>query len=77
MFIRLLSFCPVVRFNKPLASNCKKPLQCVSLKNRSFQPIFDMKPDETLFCPFNAKVNKCSRSCNTFDYLYDRVSVPN
>ena len=49
-----------------------KALECVSVVNQKCMPrpkILDVNEGvgESLFYPYNVLVNKCSRSCNTFD----------
>ena len=39
--------------------------------------ITDLNPFELNYYPFIVISNKCDVSCNTFDDLFDRFSVPN
>ena len=52
VFIGLLSVCILIRFGRPLASNYKQPIKCVSLTNRPCQTrstLFNVNSNETLF----------------------------
>ena len=57
-------------------------LECVSVINQkcmSRPKILDVNEGvgEALFYPYNVLVNKCSRSCNTFDNPMAKLCVPN
>ena len=59
-----------------------KALECVSVVNQKCMPrskILDVNEDggEALFYPYDALVNKCSRSCNTLDNPMTKLCVPN
>ena len=59
-----------------------KALECVSVVNQKCMPrpkILDVNEGvgEVLFYPYNALVNKCSGSCNTFDNPMAKLCVPN
>ena len=56
-------------------------LECVSVINRKCMPrpkILDVNEGvgEALFYPYNVLVNKCSKSCNTFDNPTAKLCVP-
>ena len=61
-----------------------KALECVSVVNQKCIPrpkILDVNEGdegvgEALFYLYNVLVNKCSRSCNTFDNPMTRLCVP-
>ena len=62
--------------------NKTKALECVSVINQKCMPrpkILDVNEcvGEALFYPYNVLVNKCSGSCNTFDYPMAKLCVPN
>ena len=57
-------------------------LECVSVINQKWMPrpkILDVNEGvgEALFYPYTVLVNKCSRSCNTFDNPMAKLCVPN
>ena len=57
-------------------------LECVSVINQKCMPrtkILDVNEGvgEALFYPYNALVNKCNESCNTFDNPIAKLCVPN
>ena len=59
-----------------------KALECVTVVNQKCMPrskILDVNEGvaETLFCPYNVQVNKCSGSCNTLDNPIKKLCVPN
>ena len=59
-----------------------KALECVSVVNQKCMPrpkILDVNEGvgETLFYPYNVKVNKSSESCNTLDNPIEKLCVPN
>ena len=59
-----------------------KALECVSVVNQKCIPrpkLLDVNEGvgETLFCPYNVLVNKCSGSCNTLDDPMAKMCVPN
>ena len=57
-------------FSGSLSSNSKRPIQCVSLTNRSCEAkptLVDINSNETLFYPCTVNVNKSGRRCNTVD----------
>ena len=56
-------------------------LECVSVINQKCMPrpkILDVNKGagEALFYQYNVLVNKCSRSCNTFDNPMTKLCVP-
>ena len=59
-----------------------KALECMSVVNQKCMPrpkMLDINEGvgEALFYPYNVLVNKCSRSCNTFDNPMAKLRVPN
>ena len=59
-----------------------KALECMSVVNQKCMPrpkMLDINEGvgEALFYPYNVLVNKCSRSCNTFDNPMAKLCVPN
>ena len=59
-----------------------RTLECVSISNQKCMPrpkILDVNEcvGEALFYPYNVLVNKCSKSCNTFDNPMAKLCVPN
>ena len=58
-----------------------KALECVSVVNQKCMPrpkILDVNEGagEALFYPYNVRVDKCSRSCNTLDNPMAKLCVP-
>ena len=59
-----------------------RALKCVSVTNQECMPrpkILGVNEGvgETLFCPYNTLVNKCSGSCNMLDDPMAKMCVPN
>ena len=80
MFIDLLSVCRRGSFSGSLVSNSQKPMKCISFTNRPCQgrpTMVNINSDATLFYPFTVCFQKCGGSCNTIDYPYVQVCVPN
>ena len=38
--------------------------------------VVNVNEDEPVFSPFSIETNKCSESCNNFNYLYAKICVP-
>ena len=54
-------------------------LECVSLKNQECKvrsKIFNINSNNTMFCPFSIKINRCSGNCNDINDPYARICVP-
>ena len=55
------------------------PLKCVSMNNqeRKVRPeVVNVNSNEPFFYPFSIKTSKCSGSCNSINYPYAKLCVP-
>ena len=55
------------------------PLECVSINNQKCKArpkIVNVNNNESVFCPYNIKVNKWSGSCNNINNLYAKLCIP-
>ena len=80
MFFELLSDCTIRSFSKALVSNSQELIKCVSLTNRPCEvrpTLVKINSNESFFDSFTVSVNKCGVSCNTTDYPYAQVCLPN
>ena len=80
MFIGLLGACAIECLDESLIFISEGHIICVFLNNQPCQvrpTLVEAHPNETLFYPFTVSFNKCGGSCNTLDYPYARVYVPN
>ena len=79
MVIGLLYVCIIVSFSRLLVSNSYL-IKSISLTYRPCEvrpKIIDIKSNETIFYPFIVNVNKYGGNCNTINYPYAQVCVPN
>ena len=54
-------------------------LECISMKNQecNVRPkILDINSNNSIFYPFNIKINKCSGNCNNINDPYAKICVP-
>ena len=54
-------------------------LNCVSMNNQECKvrpKTVDINSNSPMFYPFSIKVNKCSGNCNTINYPYAKICVP-
>ena len=54
-------------------------LECVSMKNQECKvrpQIVDINSNNSIFCPFSIKINKCSGNCNNINDPYAKICVP-
>ena len=54
-------------------------LECVSMNNQECKirpEIININTNEPLFYPYSIKINKCKSSCNTINYPYAKICVP-
>ena len=54
-------------------------LECVSMKNQECKvrpQIVDINSNNSIFCPFSIKTNKCSGNCNNINDPYAKICVP-
>ena len=80
MFFELLSDCTIRSFSKALVSNSQELIKCVSLTNRPCEvrpTLIKINSNESFFDSFTVSVNKSGVSCNTTDYPYAQVCLPN
>ena len=77
-FVKEVFFIAMTFFSfNPLNVN---PLECVSMNNqvcKTRTKKININNNETVFYPFNIKVNKCSGSCNNINDPYIKSCVPN
>ena len=55
------------------------PLKCVSMNNQECKirpQLINVNTNEPIFYPYSIKINKCSGSCNSINYRYARLCVP-
>ena len=55
------------------------PLKCISMNNQECKirpEIVNVNNDEPTFYPYNAKISKCSGSCNNINDLYSKMFIP-
>ena len=55
------------------------PLECVSMNNEECKrrhEIVNVNSNDPVFCPFNIKTSKCSRSCNNINDPYAKLCLP-
>ena len=54
-------------------------LSCISVNNQEFKTrpqVLNVNGDEPVFFPFSIETNKCSGSCNSINYPYAKICVP-
>ena len=54
-------------------------LECVSMNNQECKirtEIINLNTNESMFYPYNIKINRCKGSCNTINNLYAKICVP-
>ena len=66
----------IVSFSGSLVSSSQETIKWVSLNNLPCQARSKLV-DINSFFPFTVSVNKCGGCCNTIDYPYARLCVPN
>ena len=55
------------------------PLSCISIKNEACKvrpKIVDVNSNNSIFCPFSIKINKCNGSCYNINNPYAKICVP-
>ena len=74
-----LDFLKIGCFGESLASNCKRPLQCISLNKRPCQvtTLVNINFNKVIYYLFTVSVNKFEGSFDTIYNSYARVCVPN
>ena len=54
-------------------------LSCISVNNQEFKTrpqVLNVNGNEPVFFPFSIETNKCSGSCNSINYPYAKICVP-
>ena len=58
---------------------CVNSLECVSMNNKECKirsEIININTNEPVFYPYSIKINKFKGSCNTINYPYAKLCVP-
>ena len=74
-FIKKCFFTAVIFFN---LSNVNS-LEFVLMNNQECKirtEITNLNTNESIFCPYSIKINRCKGSCNTINDLYAKICVP-
>ena len=54
-------------------------LSCISVNNQEFKTrpqVLNVNGNEPVFFPFSIETNKCNGSCNSINYPYAKICVP-
>ena len=76
-FIKKVFFTAITFFSSNVLN--VNSLECVSMNNQECKTrtkIIDINNNESMFCPFSIKVNKCGGSCNGINDSYAKLCVP-
>ena len=76
-FIKKCFFTAIIFFSYNVLN--VNSLECVSMNNGECKirpEIININNNEPMFYPYCIKVNKCKGSCNTINYPYAKICVP-
>ena len=62
-----------------LSSSITGVLKCISLNNQECKvrpKIVNVSSNNPIFYPFSVKINRCSGNCNSMNYPYAKICVP-
>ena len=75
-FVKKMFFIGLTILSDFTNANSLSSISLINQECKTRPQVINVNGDETVFFPFSIETSKCSGSCNSINYPYAKISVP-